>query len=318
MAVPPSEPAVATVLVADDSPTVRVLVRLELEAAGYAVVEAEDGRQALEAVSGGGVDVVLLDVEMPVLDGFATIDALKGDPRTADVPVVFLTSRGASDDILEALRRGAHDYVRKPPEAAELLARVGAAAQVTALRAELRRRTEELDRMSRTDHLTGLFNRRHLDEHLNAVVASSRRHAFPFAVLLADVDHFKRVNDVHGHVVGDEVLVEVARRFTQGVRVEDVVGRWGGEEFLVLLPHTGLDGAQALAERLRAAVAAAPVDGPAGPVPVTVSIGGSVAVQPGAGVEPLLRTADDNLYAAKSGGRDRVVVSAPDAPLHVV
>ena len=301
-------PFVATVLVADDSPTVRVLVRLELEAAGYEVVEAEDGRQALATVADGGVDVVLLDVEMPVLDGFATIDALKGDPRTADVPVVFLTSRGESDDILEALRRGAHDYVRKPPEATELLARVGAAAQVTALRAELRRRSEELDRVSRTDHLTGLFNRRHLDEQLQAVVASSRRHAFPFTVLLADVDHFKRVNDVHGHVVGDEVLVQVAQRFSSAVRTEDLVGRWGGEEFLVLLPHTDLSGGRALAERLRAAVAATPVHGPGGDVPVTVSIGGSVALGPGADVEALLRAADDHLYAAKAGGRDRVVL----------
>ena len=305
-------PAVATVLVADDSPTVRALVRLELEAAGYAVVEAEDGRQALEAAAAGGVDVVLLDVEMPVLDGFATIDALKSDPRTADLPVVFLTSRGASEDILEALRRGAHDYVRKPPEAAELLARVGAAAQVTALRAELRRRTEELDRVSRTDHLTGLFNRRHLDEHLHSVAASSRRHAFPVALLLVDVDHFKRVNDAYGHVVGDEVLIDVARRFTAGVRTEDVVGRWGGEEFLVLLPHTDLDGARALAERLRTAVAVAPVEGPVGPVPVTVSIGGSVTVRRGADAEALLRVADENLYAAKAAGRDRVVLTALD------
>ena len=222
-------PQPATVLVADDSPTVRALVRMELEGAGYSVVEAEDGEQALAAARDPErpVHVVLLDVEMPVLDGFATIAALKAESATLDLPVVFLTSRRQSEDVVDALRLGAHDYLRKPPEATELLARVGAAVQVTALRAELRRRTEELDRMSRTDHLTGLFNRRHLDDALHAVLASARRHSFPLAVLLVDVDHFKSVNDGYGHDAGDRVLQSVAGALGAAVRTEDLVGRWG-------------------------------------------------------------------------------------------
>lgn len=302
---PETRPAV--VLVADDSPTVRALVRLELEGAGYSVLEAEDGRQALDAVRDEtrSVDVVLLDVEMPVMDGFTAIRELKSDPATADLPVVFLTSRSESEDVVGALRLGAHDYLRKPPETSELLARVSAAVQVTALRAELRRRTEELDRMSRTDHLTGLFNRRHLDDALTSVLASSRRHSFPVAVLILDVDHFKSVNDRHGHDVGDLVLQRVATALAEGVREEDLVGRWGGEEFLVLAPYTDVEGAQVLAERLRGAVA----DTTTGTeVPVTVSVGGAVAVEPGTSAGALLRTADRLLYAAKDAGRDRAEV----------
>jgi two-component system, cell cycle response regulator len=299
------DPRRATVLVADDSATVRALVRLELEAAGYEVLEAEDGRQAVETARAQRVGAVLLDVEMPELDGFGVIAALKADPLTADVPVVFLTSRTETEDVLGALRAGAHDYLRKPPDPAELLARVASAVEVTALRAELQRRSEELDRISRTDHLTDLFNRRHLDETLQAMVASSRRHHFPVSALLVDVDHFKQINDRHGHEAGDLVLQAVARTLAGAVRVEDVLGRWGGEEFLVLAPHTDLDGAAVLAERLRTQVGALVVETPGGAVHVTISIGGTTATAPGVGADAVLRTADEQLYAAKEAGRDR-------------
>lgn len=301
----------AKVLVADDSAVVRALVRLELESAGYAVEEAADGEQALALAAAGDLSVVLLDVEMPVLDGFATITRLKADPATVDLPVVFLTGRSDTADVVEALRLGAHDYLGKPPQTAELLARVSAAVQVTGLRRELRRRTEELDRQTRTDHLTGLHNRRHLEEHLHGLLSSSRRHSYPVTVLLVDIDHFKRVNDTAGHEVGDQVLREVAQRMTAVVRTEDVLGRWGGEEFLLLCPWTDLTGAQVLAERLRTAVCAEPVPGGHGAdLAVTVSIGGAVVAGPGdvERRELVLRTADERLYAAKAAGRDRAVV----------
>ena len=298
-----------TVLVADDSATVRTLVRFELETAGYLIVEAADGQQALDAARAGDVDVVLLDVEMPVLDGFATIAALKDDPATRDLPVVFLTSRNDSEDVVGALRLGAHDYLCKPPQPAELLARVGAAVQVTQLRAELRRRAAELEHMSRTDHLTGLANRRSLDTELTALAGSSRPYRYPVSVLLADVDHFKRVNDTHGHDAGDVVLVEVAARLAATVRAEDSVGRWGGEEFLVVAPNTDTEGARILAERLRAVVAGTPVSTALASVPVTISVGGATAPLPGVPAHSLLRTADANLYAVKDAGRNGTSVS---------
>ena len=300
-----------TVLVADDSATVRAVVRLELEGAGYAIREAGDGQEAVAVAAAGGIDVVLLDVEMPVLDGYGAIAALKSNSVTADLPVVFLTGRAEGGDVVEALRLGAQDYLRKPLQASELLARVGAAVQVSALRGELRRRTDELDRVSRTDHLTRLFNRRHLDEQLQTYLSSSRRHGFPLTVLIVDVDHFKHVNDTAGHQAGDAVLQQVATRLTEVIREEDVVGRWGGEEFLVLAPHTDLDGALVLAERLRHVVGGMPVVTGEVTRAITVSIGGATAGEPVAagGADALLRTADANLYAAKAGGRDRAEVT---------
>jgi two-component system cell cycle response regulator len=283
------------VLVADDSATVRALLRLELEAAGYGVVEAENGEQAVELATTSQPSVILLDVEMPVLDGHQALAALKADERTSDVPVVFLSGRGAGDDLVQALREGAHDYLRKPPEPAELLARVGAANRMKELQDELRRRAVELDQVSRTDHLTGLHNRRHVEEHLRGVVAAATRHGYPAAVLILDVDHFKMVNDEGGHAAGDEILVRVSTTLAASVRTEDIVGRWGGEEFIVVAPHTSPEAARVLAERLRLAVAAA--------TPVTVSIGG--ACTPAAG-DRLLEVADANLYAAKEAGRNRV------------
>ncbi len=293
-------------LVADDSPTVRLVVRMELEAAGYDVCEAVDGAEAVEVARRARPDVVLLDVEMPVLDGYGALAQLKADPALADIPVVVLTGLDGDETVVRALAAGAHDHLRKPPGAAELLARVGAAARVGALQEQLRARVEELDRLSRTDVLTGLHNRRHVEEQLRALGAGCLRHGYSLAVLLVDVDRFKQVNDTAGHAAGDAVLQAVAAAMAGQVRAEDVLGRWGGEEFLVLLPHTGAAAAQVLAERLRATVAAVRVPTPAGDLGVTVSIGGAAAETPGD--HDLLGLADAQLYAVKGGGRDAVRV----------
>jgi diguanylate cyclase (GGDEF)-like protein len=298
------------ILLADDSATVRALARMELETAGFRVLEASDGEQALALAREHRPDVVLLDVEMPVMDGYACVQALKGDPATAGIPVVFLTGRAGAEDLARALKLGGHDYLRKPPESTELLARVNAALRVKQLQDELLARSAELDRMSRTDFLTGLHNRRHLEESLRRSSAAARRHSFPVAVLLIDVDHFKSVNDSFGHATGDQVLVEVARRLSATLRAEDVVGRWGGEEFLVLLPHTTAAAAGVLAERLRRVVREAPVATESGEVAVTISIGGAAADAPGE--HDLVGLADAQLYVAKDAGRDRTsVVVAP-------
>ena len=294
------------VLVAEDSLVVRAVLRRQLESHGYEVVEADDGAAALEACKLRRPQVVLLDVEMPRLDGHQVLTELKNDPELADTPVVFLTGRTSTEDVVEALRHGAHDYLRKPFDHAELIARVSAAARVKALQDELRHRNEELDRLARHDVLTGLHNRRHLEEHLHAMVVGSVRRKQPVGVLLVDIDHFKLVNDTYGHGVGDEVLCAVAARLQTGLRADDVAGRWGGEEFLVLLPQTELDGAMAVAERMRGAVDADPVgisDGRA--IEVTVSIGCTAVVAPNS--EELVRRADDALYEAKAAGRNQVV-----------
>jgi two-component system, cell cycle response regulator len=301
-----------TVLVADDSATVRAVVAAELTAAGYAVEQAADGQAAIDLVRSRPVDAVLLDVEMPVLDGWAVVAALKADPATAHVPVVFLTGRAATDDVVQALGLGAHDFVRKPPRAAELLARVAAAVRTKTMHDALRRRAERLEVQGRTDVLTGARNRRHAEEHLDAAVRLSPADGRPLAVLIVDVDRFKPVNDEHGHAVGDRVLQEVADRLAATVRADDLLARWGGDEFLVVSRSSGAEGGQVLGERLRLAVGSPPLRPVPGAPPVTVSVGGvETLVTPGSAQDELLAAADRNLYAAKSGGRDRTVVTTP-------
>jgi diguanylate cyclase (GGDEF)-like protein len=272
-----------TILVADDSMVVRAVVRRQLETDGHTVVE------------------------MPVLDGHATLARLKADPELKDIPVVFLTGRVDTADVVTGLHLGAHDYLRKPFEANELMARVSAALRTKWLQDELRTRNAELDRVARIDMLTNIYNRRHLDEHLRSVISSARRHDRTIGVLIVDIDHFKNVNDEHGHLAGDAVLREVAARLAQAMRTEDALGRWGGEEFLAVLTDTPPEGVRVMAERLRQVIAAAPFtldDG--SQIRVTVSVGHASGTED---AEVLVHRADDALYVAKAEGRNRVAAA---------
>ncbi|MGD1054148.1 MAG: diguanylate cyclase [Candidatus Dormibacteria bacterium] len=296
-----------TILIADDSMVVRAVLRRQLETDGHTVVEAVNGEEAIDACREYHPDVILLDVEMPVLDGHATLARLKADPQLKDIPVVFLTGRVDTADVVNGLRLGAHDYLRKPFEANELMARVSAALRTKWLQDELRARNAELDRVSRIDMLTNIYNRRHLDEHLRSVISSARRHDRSVGVLLVDIDHFKDVNDEHGHLAGDAVLREVASRLQQAMRTEDALGRWGGEEFLAVLTDTPPEGVRTMAERLRQVIAAAPFtldDG--SQIRVTVSVGHTNGSDD---AEVLVHRADDALYVAKAEGRNRIAAA---------
>ena len=296
-----------TILVADDSMVVRAVLRRQLETDGHTVVEAVNGEEAIDACREYHPDVILLDVEMPVLDGHATLMRLKADPELKDIPVVFLTGRVDTVDVVNGLRLGAHDYLRKPFEANELMARVSAALRTKWLQDELRTRNAELDRVSRIDMLTDIYNRRHLDEHLRRVISAARRHDRTVGVLIVDIDHFKEVNDERGHLAGDVVLREVAARLQQAMRTEDALGRWGGEEFLAVLTDTPPEGIRIMAERLRQVIAAAPFileDGSR--IGVTVSVGHTYGTED---AEVLVHRADDALYVAKAEGRNRVAAA---------
>jgi diguanylate cyclase (GGDEF)-like protein len=298
-----------TVLVADDSLVIRAVVRSHLEEEGYTVEEAPDGVAAVERCLSVRPDVVLLDIEMPGLDGYQVLARLKADDAVRDTPVVFLTSRTGMADVVAALKAGAHDYLRKPFEPPELVARVAAAAQVKKLQDELRRRNAELDRLTRIDALTGLFNRRHLEEELVRQYAVARRGGAPVSVLLLDIDHFKRVNDTYGHPAGDAVLQEFAHRLRDAVRAIDTPGRWGGEEFLVVLPGADSAAALTVAERIRRSTAAAPVVVAGTPIPIRVS--GGCATGPLDNPDIQVSQADSALYEAKLSGRDRVLAAGP-------
>jgi two-component system, cell cycle response regulator len=296
----------AVILVAEDSLVVRSVLRQHLQDRGYKVIEADDGDAALRTCREARPDVVLLDIEMPGLDGYQVLAAFKADPELVDIPVVFLTGRTKTDDIVEGLRLGAHDYLKKPFEASELIARVSAAVRMKRLQDELRARNTELDLVSRTDALTGLPNRRQLAERLAEMGSTSSRHGRPLGVLMLDIDHFKHINDSAGHESGDCVLREFADRLRRLPRLEDVVGRWGGEEFLALLPDTELEGARLFAQRVIDAIAREPfrlADGTS--FDITVSVGCAVDIAPDA--EKLVARADAALYEAKAAGRNRLV-----------
>ena len=297
---------VASILVVDDSSTIRRILRRDLESAGYLVTEAPDGEVGLAACRAYRPDLILLDVDMPVLDGMATLERLKADPDLRHVPVLFLTARTSGGEAARGLDLGAHDYLKKPCDQAELLARVSAVLRQKDREQGLASKAQELAELSTTDPLTGVGNRRFLEQQL-AVLGRAR----PIGVLIADLDHFKDVNDTQGHVVGDAVLAVVAARIRTACGAEASVARWGGEEFVVALPDVDAAGVTALGERLRAAIGENPLAvGGVDTLRVTVSIG--VAHGRAQDFGELLAAADTALYEAKSAGRNRVVI-APSA-----
>ena len=293
------------VLVAEDSPTIRAVLSAQLKAKGYSVVTANDGREALERLVEDHPDVALLDIDMPELDGMGVLDAVIGDPELATIPVIFLTGRVSSEDVAAGLDRGAHDYLCKPVESGELAARVRAALRTKGLADELRERNAQLERLSTTDVLTGLFNRRFVGSELERLILRARRYEQMISVAMLDVDHFKHINDQHGHAAGDAVLIEVATRLEQRLRGDDIVGRWGGEEFLFVLPETPAEGASIVAESVRAVISGEQFSLAACTLHVTASIGWATWELSDTS-DDLLARADLALYAAKAAGRDSV------------
>jgi two-component system, cell cycle response regulator len=266
----------------------------QLRGQGYEVAVAADGEAALARVAERRPDAILLAGD----EAPAVLDRLRTDERLAAVPVIMLTGEP------DVLRRGAQDYLAAPYDPAELDARVMAALRVKALHDQLVEANRRLAEQAMTDELTGLANRRHGAVALERAVALAVRHGHRLALARIDVDRFKAINDTHGHQAGDEVLAEVARRLAGSVRGGDELARWGGDEFVAILPATDRAGALRAAERMRAAVAAEPIDVRGAQVPVTISVGWAHWV--GDTPDDLLARADRALYQAKDLGRDTV------------
>lgn len=245
---PTPDDVTGRILIVEDDGVARTLLARALRDLGHVVAEAADCAEALEWTASWPPDVVLLDRFLPDGDGMSLLSKLKSHVATRDVPVVVLTSTPEREFVVEALRAGAHDYLPKPFLAEEVLARTQAALRTKAL-------VDELRVLAAHDPLTGLRNRRGVAEQLGTWRAHCRRHGVPLAVALLDVNDFKQVNDEHSHSTGDRVLRAVAEQLQACVRVEDVVGRWGGDEFLVLLPRGDASTAVALVERVNARLA---------------------------------------------------------------
>ena len=301
------EAAPTTILVVDDSTAIRRILGRTLVEAGYRVVDAADGRAALRACRVERPDLVLLDMDMPVLDGPATLRAMRAEPELRAVPVLFLTARTGAADVAAGLDLGAQDYLRKPCEPAELTARVARALRAKAQEDTLARQARELFELSTTDALTGLGNRRRLEATIAELTATHGDDA-RVTVVLFDVDHFKAVNDTFGHAVGDTVLRIVAKRLQGAVDERSHVVRWGGEEFLLAV--VGLEEAQAgsLAERLRHVVGATPC-AVSQDRTIAITVSGGCATGPAAAFAAAVEAADAALYEAKRAGRDRIVMS---------
>ena len=298
------------ILVVDDDPEVRHLLVETLTRCDYQVQESVSGQDALAMLSErDDFDLVLLDQNLPGKSGYDVLRELKAAARTPDLPVIFLSAQADARNKVRGLELGAVDFVSKPFDLDELVARVAGALRAKATLDRLRSRSHEFERLSVTDPLTGLFNRRYLESRLEQEVSRAQRDASWLSCLMLDVDHFKQVNDRYGHPAGDAVLRELARTLQAGVRNFDTVARYGGEEFAVILPGADLKGACVAAEGLRQAVGALRirVDGLPRPIAVTISVGVASFHGAALGAPGLVERADAALLEAKRAGRNRVV-----------
>ena len=304
--------AMSSILVIDDSDTHRSEIRGVVEASGLfdRVLEAADGIRGLKLLVSEAVDVVLCDLEMPGLDGEKLLRVNSSSPGGANVPFIFLTASTDMDRRARLLQSGACDAITKPFHPADLVARLRLHLQVKRLQDELMVKNATLARLSTVDVLTGLRTRRYVNELLSIEFLRARRYGTELAVLMADLDHFKTVNDRFGHPAGDAVLQGVAECLTGSLRATDTAGRYGGEELLVVLPQNSARGAGVLAERWRRKIDAKRFKGSgAEEISVTISVGVAGYQSSLESPEELVAVADKALYRAKKAGRNRVEIA---------
>jgi two-component system cell cycle response regulator len=288
------------ILLVDDDPAMQRLLRKWLECAGYSVSTANDGREAQQYILENCPQLLITDWEMPNVDGLGLCRWLRQQDTPRYIYTIFLTCRSTSEDMITALETGADDFLKKPVDKGELLARVRSATRVLELESRL-------SILARTDPLTGLVTRRTFVEMVEREWTRANRHLFPLSCVMIDIDYFKRINDTYGHRAGDQALRNISKILQQNCRTSDIIGRYGGEEFCVLLPETTEDQAVRWADRVRKSIAEAAglvnnVD-----VNLTASFGVAQRLADTQNPEELIDLADQSLLIAKRSGRDRVV-----------
>jgi diguanylate cyclase (GGDEF)-like protein len=320
------------ILIVDDSPKARVLIESILRGQGYSdLTSVESAVQAFTLLGlesggpsqGGDFDLILMDLLMPEVDGLEACRRIRSSPWLADTPLIMVTAEDSAESLKEAFEAGAIDYVKKPVNRVELMARVKSALRLKqemdcrkAREQELVVLTGKLQKLSVVDGLTGIANRRNFDDELSRAWRRAQRESSPVALIIADIDHFKGFNDRYGHQAGDDCLRRVAQMLAQTIkRPFDLVSRYGGEEFAVLLPDTGNAGAEQLAEAMRKAVESLNTGNLHAKDARRVTISAGVATvipQPGSEPARLIGVADGCLYRAKREGRNRVICAAAE------
>ena len=300
------------ILIAEDDATSRLLLKRVLTGWGYAVTVTADGDEALrELLAVDAPRLAILDWMMPGMDGVDVCRRLRALETRQPPYLILLTALDKKGDVVTGLEAGADDYVGKPYDPDELRARVAVGRRLVELNERLIEAQEALQVLARTDGLTGVLNRVAILTELEMEISRERREGGRLSVGMLDIDFFKKVNDTYGHAAGDAVLREVVARAASGLRPYDRLGRFGGEEFLVILPGSGEAELGVVLERMRASVAAGPVTIGASGVSVTVSLGG--AVHEDETTDGLIARADAALYVAKGRGRDCVALAGPAA-----
>lgn len=299
------------VLLAEDHDISRKLTEKILQKVGINVTSVENGRKALELFKKQFFPIILSDWMMPEMDGIELCRAIRSENASGYVFIILLTAKDSKEDIIAGLEAGADDYLAKPFNPGELNARIKTGMRILDLERSLKKANEEIKRLTVQDSLTGCYNRRYLKDRLPKDIAYSIRYNHPFSVILCDIDHFKKINDTHGHQAGDEVLKKLVNRITRSFRNKiDWIARYGGEEFILVLPETDVEGAKALAERLRIKISSPNMRIDNLEIKITASFGvASITQQTNKETISdinLIAKADELLYQAKHGGRNMV------------
>jgi two-component system cell cycle response regulator len=276
------------------------------------IASVDTFEETLVRVRGGDYDLIVVSLGMRGFDGLRLCSQLRSIPEARNVPILVVVSEGDRRKLMQALEMGVNDYLTRPVDRNELVARVRTQLRKKRNADRLRRNVQLSLEMAITDQLTGLHNRRYMTSHLDNLMAQAAKTGKPLAFVIMDIDHFKAVNDTHGHDIGDEVLREFSKRIGANIRGIDLACRYGGEEFVVVMPETDAAFAYAVAERLRKSIETTAIDITRAPgtIPITVSIGIAASEGEGDTAEALLRRADQALYSAKRNGRNRVVADA--------
>jgi two-component system cell cycle response regulator len=276
------------------------------------IASVDTFEETLVRVRGGDYDLIVVSLGMRGFDGLRLCSQLRSIPEARNVPILVVVSEGDRRKLMQALEMGVNDYLTRPVDRNELVARVRTQLRKKRYADRLRRNVQLSLEMAITDQLTGLHNRRYMTSHLDNLMIQAAKNGKQLAFVIMDIDHFKAVNDGHGHDIGDEVLGEFAKRLGANIRGIDLACRYGGEEFVVVMPETDGEFAYAVAERLRKSIETTPIEITRAPgsIAITVSIGIAASEGEGDTAEALLRRADQALYSAKRNGRNRVVADA--------